>query len=857
MATILIVDDGQTNRELLTTLLGYQHHTTVEAADGAEGLERAREIHPDLIISDILMPTMDGYEFARLLREDPAIAATPVIFYSAHYLLREAGLLAAKCGVQYVVPKPVEPEELLRTVDAALAQAAARGIPLPVENFDREHIRVLTNKLSQQAEELQDLNGRLEALIEIGHELNVSQDPSCLVERYCKAARKVVGAACASVCITSASPGDCFSTGLPSSGGACGWSACGATGSLSERLASQVCRAGRECTEGASDPASPATPAVGSYLVVPILTRNRDYGWLGVGRKVANPGFTGDDERLLMTLAAQLAVSYENAGLFDELKRRAEDLEHEVVERRQSVEKYRMVVEQASDGIAIADERGDYLEVNPKMLDMLGYTREQFLKLNMQDLAPKEDGVRDLIPFEQLRSGKGFRKEHRLVRHDGNLIEVEISMSRLEDGRVQALVRDVADRKRLESELRQSQKLEAVGRLAGGVAHDFNNLLTVILGHSDLALAMPDLNEKRRRDIEDIREAGGRAAVLTSQLLAFSRKQVLQPKVLSVSAAVANLTKMLARLIHSNIEVVTQLDGDLWRAKVDPGQLDQVILNLALNARDAMPLGGKLMIETGNRHFEGEQIGLQAEVPPGDYVMLAVSDTGSGMDAETRSHIFEPFFTTKALGRGTGLGLSTVYGIVRQSGGHIWVFSEPGHGTTMKIYFPRVLEASEAVRPCDKNAPLPVGCETVLIAEDEERVRSLVAAVLAQQGYKVIEACDGQEAIEVARQYSGEIQLLFSDVMMPKMSGPDLAAQIRRERPGIKVLLSSGYTGDAAMQQGVLDASTPFLQKPFSAHALAIKVREALDAGDSPALPGLPVGAERSHADDGGLRFPV
>jgi PAS domain S-box-containing protein len=862
MATILIVDDGQTNRELLTTLLGYQHHTTVEACDGAEGLERAREVHPDLIISDILMPTMDGYEFARLLREDPAIAATPVIFYSAHYLLREAGLLAAKCGVQYVVPKPVEPEELLRTVDAALAQAAARGKPLPVEDFDREHIRVLTNKLSQQAEELQDLNGRLEVLIEIGHQLNVSQDPSYLVERYCQAARKVVGAACASVCITSASPGEIqpgFSTGPPGPGGACKWFTCGDTGLIAETLASQVCRAGRDGTEGPSAPASPGMPAVGLYLVLPVLTRNRTYGWLGVGRNASDPGFTGDDERVLMTLAAQLAVSYENSGLFDELKRRAEDLEHEVVERKQSVEKYRMVVEQASDGIAIADERGDYLEVNPKMLDMLGYTREQFLKLNMQDLAPEEDRVHGLIPFEQLRSGKGFRKEHRLARHDGSLIEVEISMSRLEDGRLQALVRDVGDRKRLESELRQSQKLEAVGRLAGGVAHDFNNLLTVILGHSDLALAAPDHNEKRRRDIEDIREAGGRAAVLTSQLLAFSRKQVLQPKVLSVSVAVANLTKMLARLIHSNIEVVTRLDGDLWCAKVDPGQLDQVILNLALNARDAMPLGGKLTIETGNRDLEGDQIGPLAEVvPPGDFVMLAVSDTGSGMDAETRSHIFEPFFTTKAQGRGTGLGLSTVYGIVRQSGGHIRVYSEPGHGTTMKIYLPRVLEASQAMRLRDKNAPLPVGTETILIAEDEERVRSLVAAVLAQQGYKVIEACDGQEAIEAARKYSGEIHLLLSDVMMPRMSGPDLVAQIRCERPGIKVLLSSGYTGDAAVQRGVLDASTPFLQKPFTTHALATKVREVLDAGAPPALPdGLPGGAERSHTDNGGVRFPA
>jgi nitrogen-specific signal transduction histidine kinase/CheY-like chemotaxis protein len=410
-------------------------------------------------------------------------------------------------------------------------------------------------------------------------------------------------------------------------------------------------------------------------------------------------------------------------------------------------------------------------------------------------------------------------------------MDVELGITALEDGGIQAIIRDVSERNRLENQLRQSQKLEAVGRLAGGVAHDFNNLLTVILGHSDLAISTLSPNDRLRRDLEDVREAGARAAVLTSQLLAFSRKQVLRPKVLDCNTAIANMTKMLSRLISSNIEIVTKCDADLWRAKVDPGQLDQVLLNLALNARDAMPLGGKLIIETANRRFEDEQFSGQQQIPPGHYVLLAVSDTGCGMDAETRLHLFEPFFTTKTQGKGTGLGLATVYGIVHQSGGHIAVYSEPGHGTSVKVYLPRVAGAGEVVGPSDDGAPLPVGTETILIAEDEDRVRSLAVAVLTQQGYTVVEACNGDEALALAREYGGEIQLLLTDVVMPKMSGKELADAMRRDRPALKVVLCSGYTGDTVMQQGVLDASIPFLQKPFTLRSLTFKVREVLDAG--------------------------
>ena len=833
MAIILIVDDRESNRELLTTLLTYRNHRTIEARDGLEGLERARAERPDLIITDILMPTMDGYEFTRRLRADPDVASVPVVFYSAHYLMQEAHALAAKCGVEYVLAKPAEPEEVLRIVDAALGLAPTSIPAPPVEEFDREHIRVLTDKLSQQAGEVGNLTARLEALIEVGRELNVAQDPSVLLERYCKAAREVIGATCSAACITDdrgrAARRYC-SGGVEPPDPISPCPTCGLGPAVAEILSEGGVQRGRNLADNLNIPECRLEIGpLDSYLAVPILTRSRTYGWLGLGNKLGADEFGSDDERLLTTLAAQLAVGYENSRLFEELKARAEELEHEVVERRASEEKYRMVVEQASDGIIIADRDGNLIEANPRMLEMLGYSRQEFLGMNMRDVIPAEDLARDPLQLDVLQASTVTRKERRFVRQDGGTVEVEIGVTALADGRFQEIVRDVSERKRLETQLRQSQKLEAVGRLAGGVAHDFNNLLTVILGHSDLVLSAMDPHDRRRRDIEDIRDAGARGAVLTNQLLAFSRKQVLQPKIINVSAAVASLTKMLGRLISSNIELVTRCEENAWLTTVDPGQLDQVILNLVLNARDAMPLGGRLVLETANQRIEPQQLAEHPEIPAGDFVTLAVSDTGSGMDAETRSHLFEPFFTTKALGKGTGLGLSTVYGIVRQSGGHIWVYSEPNRGTIVKVYLPRAAEQTEVSRPRREYQPLPLGSETVLLAEDDERVRRLTASILSQLGYTVLEAADGEEAIAVARQHQGEIHLLFTDIVMPKKCGNEIAGKIQHDRPGIKVLYSSGYTGDVVAQQGPLDPAIPFLQKPFTPRTLAVKVREALD----------------------------
>ncbi len=380
-----------------------------------------------------------------------------------------------------------------------------------------------------------------------------------------------------------------------------------------------------------------------------------------------------------------------------------------------------------------------------------------------------------------------------------------------------------------EEQLRQSQKMEAIGKLAGGIAHDFNNLLTAITGYSELTLRRLSETDPLRRNIEEIKKAGNRAASLTRQLLAFSRKQVLQPQVMDFNAVLVEMFKMLQRLIGEDIDLLPVLDPSLGQIKADPGQIHQVLINLAVNARDAMPQGGKLTIKTANIHIDEEYASHHISVRPGRYVMLSVSDSGSGMDEATQARIFEPFFTTKEAGKGTGLGLSTVYGIIKQSGGNIWVYSEVGKGTTFKIYLPRADQEAEAKEDAVRDEH-PVGTETILLVEDEEMVRNLTREILQMSGYKVIEARHGVEALQVCEQYDGHIQLMLTDVVMPQMGGRVLAEQSARLRPEMRVLYMSGYTDDAIVHHGVLDKDVAFIEKPFPPDALARKVREVLDA---------------------------
>jgi two-component system, cell cycle sensor histidine kinase and response regulator CckA len=386
------------------------------------------------------------------------------------------------------------------------------------------------------------------------------------------------------------------------------------------------------------------------------------------------------------------------------------------------------------------------------------------------------------------------------------------------------------ERSRLEQQFRQAQKMEAVGRLAGGVAHDFNNLLTVITGYADLLLGGGHLQTPQRTALEEIRRAAERGGSLTHQLLAFSRRQPFTARMVPLNTVIVNMEKMLSRLIGEDVELITVAAAEPATVRTDPGQLEQVIMNVVVNARDAMPGGGKLIIETSNAEVDLTYAGLAVDLKPGSYVVLAISDTGMGMDSETTAHLFEPFFTTKGPGKGTGLGLATAYGIVKQSGGAISVYSEPGRGTTVKIYLPSAEAKAAAEASGEAPAALMRGTETILVLEDEARVRRLICEVLTGRGYRVLEAVRGDEAVRMAAEYDGRIDLLLADVVMPEMSGPQALEQIRVPHPHIKVLFMSGYTDEAMVHHGILGSGVPFLQKPFLPDTLARQVREVLSA---------------------------
>ncbi len=503
-----------------------------------------------------------------------------------------------------------------------------------------------------------------------------------------------------------------------------------------------------------------------------------------------------------------------------------------------SEKKFRGLLEAAPDAMVIVNAQGRITFFNSQAEKVFGYKREELIGEVIERLVPERlrDGHRDKCvgyfedPLHRLMESSQAMAARR---KDGSEFPAEAVLSPIElpDGLVvSAAIRDISERIRLEEQLRQSEKIGAIGRLAGGIAHDFNNLLTIINGYSDLLLQGVEPGDPTREHLAQIKQAGDGAASLTRQLLAFSRRQVLQPQVLDLNAVVANTEKMLRRLIGEDIDLVMVRDPALGQAKADPGQIEQILINLAANARDAMPQGGKLTIETGNVELDDAYARCHATVTAGCYVMLAVSDTGIGMDAETRARIFEPFFTTKEKGMGTGLGLATVYGIVKQSGGHIWVYSEPGRGTTFKIYLSRVGEAGESVQTPEARARVAGGSETILLVEDEEAVRSLAARILQEHGYKVLESTSVEEALQIGARQEEPINLLLTDVVMPGMSGRNVAEHLGFFRPEMKVLYMSGYTDNAIVHHGVLDAGMAFLEKPFAPEALVRKVREVLDS---------------------------
>jgi len=498
----------------------------------------------------------------------------------------------------------------------------------------------------------------------------------------------------------------------------------------------------------------------------------------------------------------------------------------------QSESLMRSITEGANEVIFLKDLKGRYVMINTPGAAMIGRTVAETLGKTDVDIFPAEtaEAIRR-VDSQVLQTGKALTYELDMTVPSGIRHFLSTKSPRFgPDGELIGLIGvslDITDRRKLEEQLRQTQKMEAIGTLSGGIAHDFNNLLTVIKGYTGLVLNAT-ADSGTRAMVARIDQAADRAAALTSQLLAYSRRQVLQPRVFNLNSLVLNLDKLLQRLIGEDITLKSVIEPILGSIKADPGQIEQVIMNLVVNARDAMPKGGDLTLETANANLDEDYARTHEGVRPGSYVMLAVSDTGLGMDAATRSHIFEPFFTTKGVGRGTGLGLSMAYGIVKQSGGSIEVYSEPGHGTTFKIYLPRVEAPIESL-PGKSSDQLSRGTETILLVEDDHQVRELARRILSSCGYTVLAAESAAAVIRHCESHAGPIHVLLTDVVMPGMGGREIAEQVKPRRPGIKVLYMSGYTTNAIVHHGVLDPGTHFLQKPFTPVALAAKIREVLN----------------------------
>jgi len=919
----LIVDDNADNLYFLRVLLQGHGYAVEEARHGEEALIKAREHPPDLTVSDLLMPVMDGYTLLREWRADERLQGVPFIVYTATYTDPTDERLALDLGADAFMLKPSEPEPFIACIREVLARGHAAQLgedAVDERGLYEGHSATLIRKLEKKARLLDEANRELRAEIaerkqtegalrqsearyrnlfhSIADPLFVYDQETLAILDANRAAEVHYGHALATFLAMTMK--DLEVEGATNEnvrrvahgGVAARHRKADGTVIDVEVQASEVDFAGRtgsvaqvrDVTERKRAEAEVARTttlleAVANGTPDAVFVKDRQGKYLLVNRAAAQ--FSGrsvhevlgrDDRQLLnpddarnvaeqdrLVMESGEAHSFEATVVVGGLTRAFHatkvpyrdargnvigviGISRDVSERVRSEAALLLrdrAIQAVSQGILITDAsrpENPIVYASPGFTRMTQYEADEVLGKTCSFLQGKdtdEDAVAELRAA--IAQGRGCSVELINYRKDGTPFWNQVALSPVfaSDEKITHFVgvqTDVTERHRLESQFRQAQKMEAIGRLAGGVAHDFNNLLTVINAYSSLLIEQLDPDDAMAEPLSQIRSAGERASSLTHQLLAFSRQQVLESSYLSVSALVRDTESMLRRLIGEDVILVTTLGAEADWVKADPHQLVQVLLNLAVNARDAMPTGGRITIETQSIRLDDVYCRSIEELSPGDYVLLSFSDTGCGMNEEVQSRAFEPFFTTKDVGKGTGLGLPTVHGIVRQSRGHVSVYSEVGLGTTFKVYLPCVSPPDVNVKPVSVPLEMPVGHETILLVEDEGAVRDLAASILRGCGFRVLEAASGAEALRICEEEPWTIDLLVSDVVMPNMSGRILAERLLAARPACRVLLLSGYTSDAVVRHGVLEAEFNFLQKPFTALSLARKIRNVLDA---------------------------
>ena len=827
---LLVVDDDPVQLKL-TRIHFSQLGFDVSAAGGAsEALIAARASRPDVILSDVFMPGTDGFQLCLQTRRDPNLANVPVVLLSGQYGSKADEDMARRVGASALAPRTPDFGNVTPAIMAALETRPPAAAEQPSEQLELRHARLVIHQLERQIAAMSGLAQRcgiqaaqLSLLSGVADALRREADPDAALRDVLAATLDAAGISKGALILRDA-------TGVLKLRQDIGFSDAERStlqdffghGALLEDI---VERGGSVPVPSAAIPKDTSRDILAganlvSAQIVPLISDGRGMGVLIIGATCMD--VTGDDSvAFARAMGNQVVQSLE--------------LARSVARLTASEQRYRTLLENASDYIAVLSPDGIVREMNHRWVEVTGRPQAQLIGRHIREFAPTGKEDENARTYDEAVATSAVRTPPvEIATQDGSSVLIEFSSTNVDvagERLVFTIGRDITEQRLLEEQLRQSHKLEAVGQLAGGVAHDFNNVLTAILGFTDLMLSEPYSEDSWRADLLEIKKAGERAAGLTRQLLAFSRKQILQPKVLDINVIVGGMESMLKRLILEHVNLVVSLTPGVGLIMMDPTQLEQILVNLVVNAADAMPRGGKLTIETGEVMLDEHYQQRHRSVPPGDYVMLAVSDTGTGMDEATRRRIFEPFFTTKGVGKGTGLGLATAYGIVKQSGGYIWVYSEPGRGATFKIYLPRVTAGAPwSIEQSTDLRDIPRGSETILVVEDDDAVGLLARVTLERSGYRVLQAGNPKEAMRLAGDFSGPIHLLLSDVIMPESEGPLLFDRLAKLQRGLRVLYMSGYADEAIVRHGVLVEGTPFLQKPFTPLALARKVRDVLEA---------------------------